>query len=368
MRSRPALRPRRSSLPVLDAADVRLHLVHEPLSLGLRSLGFSAERNLGKIARVVRLQRREARSERYQPEVLLDLSLQEPRVLAHLPGDEARVLAHLPGEQPPLFPDKREQRLLVLDHLALDGHDVVAQGVQVFHRRHLERRLRLARVIGDDEIAEPHPNLLGDLRELGHVLGPQRRRRRVNHGAAVAVPRVVRAPVVHEHVLAVLVPRHVPVVPVVEVLVAVVVHNRRSRVVGVKRLHVGPLVKLTVRTVNAPVDLHVHVTLVGRAEEVLLAVEDVEVSVQPGDDVPPAFLSEDVCVEVWRHRVRRRRRVLARVLLLLDAVLVTDRARVERLHRLGGVQVPALDLAVRLVGLAETTLEAHEGLCALLVG
>ena len=68
-----------------------------------------------------------------------------------------------------------------------------------------------------------------------------------------------------------------------------------------------------------------------------------------------------------RHRVQRRHRVLARVLLLLDAVLVTDRARVERLHRLGGVQVAALDLAVRLVGLAETTLEAHEGLGALLV-
>ena len=34
---------------------------------------------------------------------------------------------------------------------------------------------------------------------------------------------------------------------------------------------------------------------------------------------------------------------------------------------LGGVQVAALDLAVRLVGLAETSLEAHEGLGALLV-
>ena len=95
-----------------------------------------------------------------------------------------------------------------------------------------------------------------------------------------------------------------------------------------------------------------------------------KVFVQTRDDVPaPArFAPEGVGVEPGRHRLHRRHRVTAVVLLLLHAVRLGHRARVEGLDGFGGVEIPALDLAVGFVGFAEASLEAYEGFVALLVG
>ena len=95
-----------------------------------------------------------------------------------------------------------------------------------------------------------------------------------------------------------------------------------------------------------------------------------KVFVQTRDDVPaPArFAPEGVGVEPGRHRLHRRHGVTAVVLLLLHAVRLGHRARVEGLDGFGGVEIPALDLAVCFVGFAEASLEAYEGFVALLVG
>mmetsp|Transcript_37243 Transcript_37243/g.92072 ORF Transcript_37243/g.92072 Transcript_37243/m.92072 type:complete len:483 (-) Transcript_37243:311-1759(-) len=283
---------------------------------------------------------------------------------AHHPLRRLHVPLQLALQQRHLLAHEPAQALDVL----LDHQRVVRQGVQVPRARQTQRRRRLARVVRHGEVAPLHPHLGAQRLQLGHVRQVQRRLGGVHHGAPVPVPRVVRAPVVHEDVLALLVARDVPVVLVVQVLVAVVVQHRLAVFVRVERLHVAALVELAVGAVDAPVDLDVHVLLVRDAEEVLLAVEDVEVFVEPGDDVPPALVPKHAGREPLRHGVEGRHGVLARVLLLLHAIVLADGARVERLHRRARVQVPALDLAVPLVRAPEARVEAHQALRAFLVG
>ena len=67
-----------------------------------------------------------------------------------------------------------------------------------------------ARVVGEHEVVPLEAHLLDGLAHLGDELLGEGRLLRVDHGAAVAVPRVVVAAVVDHDVLLVLGRQHVP--------------------------------------------------------------------------------------------------------------------------------------------------------------
>ena len=81
-----------------------------------------------------------------------------------------------------------------------------------------------------------------------------------------------------------------------------------------------------------------------------LAVEGVEERVESRGDVPPPLEVGEVELRILRFW--RRDRIGVLVDPLRDALLLRDRAGVEGLDGRVGVEVPAPDLAGRLVGAA----------------
>ena len=147
------------------------------------------------------------------------------------------------------------------------------------------------------------------------------------------------------------------------------VQENRLIVLLVKPLHVASLVKLSVWPVHSPIDFDVHLIVVAFREEVFLTIENVEIFIQAGDDVPPLLLRPIVDGDVLfrLNRVKIRHRIFPRRLSLRHARVPGHRARVKFLHRRRRVQIPASNLTIRLVRFPETHVQARQRFHALLV-
>jgi hypothetical protein len=228
---------------------------------------------------------------------------------------------------------------------------------------------------GDGELGPPVPHLLEGRIELGEVLGVEHGILGVDDRAAVAVPRVVVAAVVHGHVHALLLGHDVPVVLVVQEVVVVVVEDGRVILVLPKLLHglARDEVGAGEWVLDAPLQITHQLAREGllrlpagldglgssrrvELKLVQLAVEDVEGLVQAGRDVPRA--REGLRVELLDQRIPRRHGPRAVVRPLRHAILGRDRALGELVHRWAAEFVTARDLAVALVGTVVAGLDA----------
>eukprot|EP00612_Vaucheria_litorea_P007006 CAMPEP_0171472452 /NCGR_PEP_ID=MMETSP0946-20130122/1282_1 /TAXON_ID=109269 /ORGANISM="Vaucheria litorea, Strain CCMP2940" /LENGTH=178 /DNA_ID=CAMNT_0012002083 /DNA_START=238 /DNA_END=774 /DNA_ORIENTATION=- len=152
--------------------------------------------------------------------------------------------------------------------------------------------------------------------------------------------------------------KYVPIILVMKVLVVVVVEYGWIFFVLNESLHSVSGEELSVRFLNAPVELGVDLSRRGVREEVYLAVENVEKRVEAGANVPPSI--ENAGVERLGQGFERRDRVGVVVFLLWHALLLAQGTGVELSHHFVFEQVPALNLALRFVRLARARLDADE--------